>query len=106
VTAPGRAVGSIDESDHLFAGDIGDRPPVEPFDRDGERTGDRSESGWILGCRIAEKRTEGGEAQIPASDGIMPWVLEAVEKCKNLRSVEISERQGRGHLSKPLLAEW
>jgi hypothetical protein len=105
VTAPSRAVGSIEESGHLFAGNIRYRPPVKPFDRDGERTGDRSESGWILGCRIAEKRTEGGEAQIPASDAVVPLALQRVEKRENLGSVEISERQGGGRLSKPLLAE-
>jgi hypothetical protein len=93
-------VGSIEESGHLFTGDIGHRPPVKPFDRDGERTGDRSESGWILGCRIAEKRTESGEAQIPASDAVVPLALERVEKRQNLRSVEITECQGRGHLPK------
>jgi len=106
VTAPGRAVGgSIEESGHLFTGEIGHRPPVKPFDRDGERTGDRSESGRILGCRIAEKRPDGGEAQIPASDTVVPLALESVEKRQDLRSVEIRERQGRGPLSKLPLAE-
>jgi hypothetical protein len=44
-----------------------------------------------LGCRIAEKRPEGGEAQIPASDAVMPLALERIEKRQNLRSVEITE---------------
>jgi hypothetical protein len=35
----------------------------------------------------------------------VPLALERVEKCENLGSVEVSERQGGGRLAKPLLAE-
>ena len=61
--------------------------------------------GGILQGRIAEKRTEGGEAQIPASNAVVPLALERVEKGENLCSVEVTKRQGGGRLSKTLLAE-
>ena len=105
MTTPSRRVGSVEERGHFFAREIRHHPSIEAFDRDGKGTGDGCRGGGILQGRIAEKRTEGGEAQIPASNAVVPLALERVEKGENLRSVEVSERQGGGRLSKTLLAE-
>jgi len=105
MTTPSRGVGSVEESGHFFAREIRHHPSVEPFDRDGQGTGDGCRRGGILQRRVAEKRTEGGEAQIPASNGVVPLALERVEKGENVWSVEVGEPQAGGCLSKMLLAE-
>ena len=88
-----RLIGGRDDGLDLGLGEVVRHLDVGPLGGDCQNALGDAEGGRIVGCDVMEEGSNSGKPGIARCDGVVPLLLELVEKGENEVPIEILERQ-------------
>ena len=95
VPAPGAAVGGGEDRGDLFAGEVAEHGPVEPFGRDGQHSGGDRQRGRVTDRGVAHEGVDRGKPGVAGAGAVAAFGLEVVEEVQHQRGVEIGQLERR-----------
>lgn len=89
-------IGRRDEGVHFGRGEVVRHVNVRPFNGNRQHALGDAEGCWVGGSDVAEERSDRGQAGVARGDGIVPLLLEFVEKSENEISISSSSANAPG----------
>src|SRR5664279_996238 len=105
VPAPGGTVGCGEDRGDLFAGEIAEDGPVEPFGGDRQHPSGDRQRGRVAEGRVSHERVDRGQPGVAGPGSVAAVVLEVFEEVEHQRRVEVGQPQRGGWSSGALLEE-